>query len=119
MTTPRYVQHISGQGTRWQVKEGAIEDDCDVWFIEGKGRAYNLWLPKSEYALCDPPERWVNVTADVVVEHRLEFSELVHNGQVVKVRDGSYRLRKVDVCYPVERTHRSTCAFIVEKVETP
>lgn len=53
MNTKKWVQHISGQGEKWEVwKE--CEQEWNVYQKRVGGPS--LFFPKSEYRLCDPPE---------------------------------------------------------------
>ena len=60
-----WVQHISGQGEKWEVEP--VGPVTTAWRVKGAGpeaRAFDL--PKSEYRLCEPPapvETWTDVTA--------------------------------------------------------
>jgi hypothetical protein len=62
----QYVQHISGQGEKWLV----YSEYTDGWKV--LGRTY--FLPKSEYRLCEPSERWVDVTGECTVN---EYGSIV------------------------------------------
>src|SRR6478735_292134 len=54
-----YVQHKSGIGEKWKV---TIEN-VGQWGCCSGSQVFDMhWLPKYEYVLCDPPERWVDVT---------------------------------------------------------
>lgn len=116
-----WVQHKSGQGVCYQV----IIELADVWVCDGI-RA-TLYLPKSEYVLAPPPERWVNVTAEC--EWRCGNLFHVRGSEVVPlfmaghampptvyIRDG-YRLQKVPVCTGEGPSHPVTqhWAFVIEK----
>lgn len=106
----QWVRHMSGQGDHykvdvelpgcWQVLDNGIYVDEIQRYL----------FPKSQYALCDPPERWVDVSAEV--EHRILSSELVHDGRAVKLHDAGYRLSRVENL-PLGKTY-----FIVEKRES-
>lgn len=54
----RWVQHISGQGEKWEVRDGYNPLNSD-WSVYGKNRADRHYLPKSEYLECQPPRRRV------------------------------------------------------------
>ncbi len=97
----QWVQHISGQGEKYQVSEKEIPDwayPVELSLLTGPRF---LYLPKSEYRLCDPPEQWVDVTKRCKVNN---YGTLVHingedhsiNGVVMNVQEG-YRLRKVEL----------------------
>ena len=60
-----WVQHISGQGAKWEVESyGHL---TSAWGVKGTGPdVLTLYLPTSEYRLCEPPtlpETWTDVTA--------------------------------------------------------
>lgn len=71
MNKKQWVQHISGQGEKWEVRVFASPGDVNhelQWLVEDKGqRAYLYYLPKSEYRLCDPPDEWEDVTGQCYV----------------------------------------------------
>lgn len=123
MSTPRYVQHISGQGARWRVIQ-----DYDYHYAaqsstnDAEERALFLDLPKSEYALCDPPARWVDVTAECKIT---ETGDMVHVDADGITTHGltvdecpQYRFRKVQSIWTDEH-HGPRWAFIVERQEIP
>ena len=93
----RYVQHVSGQGRMWRV-----ESDTDYWwkvFVDGTP-AFIATLPRSDYRLVEPPERWVDVTATCHPENLSLAHDLRWN----------HRLRKVmtytgsnEWCFKVEK----------------
>lgn len=48
---PRYVQHFSGQGKKYELCGDGETDGYD-WAVQGPGREF-YFLPKDEYVLCD------------------------------------------------------------------
>lgn len=69
MGEKRWVQHISGQGEKWEVQEEYGDTQWKVVRIIPKasqkiGMTFH-YLPKSEYRLCETPERWERVECDV------------------------------------------------------
>lgn len=62
MKEKRWVQHISGQGEKWEL-DGDGEIDGYAWGVEKEvnGKRQTYFLPKSEYRLCDPPEVWNDI----------------------------------------------------------
>lgn len=92
----RYVQHMSGNGEKWEVQEKPIVMAFgEEWIVHDRLRVGWHALPKSEYPLCKPEKRWVDVTADCF----LFCGSLVHcqaGGNLFPIigRDG-YRLRNV------------------------
>ena len=96
MNTKRYVQHISGQGEKWEV----LSDNCHEteWRVKARTHEFYHDIPKSEYRLCESPEEWEDVSgsyeADQVPYDVLHYNDL--------------RLRKID------HLHNGP-AFIVER----
>lgn len=105
-----YVQHISGQGERWEV----LSDQTHGWRVRVQGElGINsvTWFPKSEYRLCDLPEEWEDVTGECGEDETgflgLPVSLITHeNGHLMK--DRGFRVRKIDYL------HNGPC-FIVER----
>ena len=89
----QYVQHISGQGEKWEV----VSEDFFTSLFEWKVRMKSLqddpfhWLPKSEYRLCPAPEAWKDVTEECVLDER---GAVMHKG-FNTFGDEKYRRRKV------------------------
>ena len=103
----QWVQHISGQGSKYRV----TKSDNNLWGCDKNmptHNFYNLYLPKSEYILCDPPEVWIDVTENCTSDGAC----LYHDGKAVCC-DNDYHVRKV------ERHIGMNCpiqwAFIVER----
>ena len=122
MAGKQWVQHISGQGEKWAVVTYGPTQWC-VSTIPG-GLAYHH-LPKSEYVICEPPEQWVDVTAECEV-NECEISgwnNITHNGEETYL--APYRRRKVQLFEQVSEFGDSTSwgrstakpryAFIIEK----
>lgn len=116
MESTRWVQHVSGQGEKFELKADRLHEGV-AWMAKIAGTPDNncmsWYLPKSEYVLCDPPEVWRDVTAECTFddEHRLlprnvGSDTVVNVGQIQR----NYRLRKV----PVFKTGSTSWAFIVE-----
>lgn len=115
----QYVQHISGQGEKWELQCGDYnsQQHRDDFLVHSKtGRSIHC-LPKSEYRLCEPPEVWRDCTERIDVGHVIAggFSgtAIWNVSLTCPTQDCSnvYRLRKVTIngcdCPKV--------AFIVEK----
>ena len=113
----RYVRHLSGQGKTWKVRcEWDVTWDCTPNSASETGASIAYFLPKSEYVLCEPPERWEDVTSECECRSHGDFSDgLYHQGKAVRARE--YRLRKVE-CTVGFRPERR-CCFIVEKKVQP
>jgi hypothetical protein len=108
----QWVQHISGQGEKWPV---TTTDDYGYQVDKKDGKRADFYdLPKSEYCLCEPPEQWVDVTQDCSVKDFPEYSQLMHGHQPVKVQNGQYRFRKVQIC---EKSTSLQWVFIVERMQ--
>lgn len=135
MKTKQWVQHISGQGERWEVAKLDAPGDAQFnvqWVVEDKAhREYLHYLPKSEYRLCDPPEQWEDVTAECdSVESAREIPKhfcggIARRSEMLFERNSihgmSYRLRKIEVNFiGKDRTHgcEKGMAFIVERRKT-
>mgnify|MGYP001381458732 FL=1 len=55
----RYVQHISGQGEKWEV----MAENGQQWGLHHNVISIGWhFVPKSEYRLCPAPEVWKDVT---------------------------------------------------------
>ena len=117
MDKQRWVQHVSGQGEKWKVAQEYQERwDCPVP-TGSVGVSLVTMLPKSEYVLCAPPERWVNVTWECEIRpteivHQLKDFNRIVLGTHCSLYEG-YRLRKVH-CKCLDSTDWS---IIVEKRE--
>lgn len=111
-----WVQHMSGQGEKWELSDDQSPCDRGEWRVESKEvRGAYLYLPQSEYVECSPPEKWQDVTDEC------EFSE-VHNhlnlsaaramaGQYVPLVSG-YRFKKV---FLTDNRYLNTWVLKVEK----
>jgi len=118
----QWVQHISGQGEKWKVTH-----ENEIGFIVShKGIQYACTLPKSEYRLCEPPEKWVDCTETCTFKHGvlLDHPEEGRHGWTVftcetTVLQGQYRMRKVHFKGVQLGEAKPGWAFIVEKKETP
>jgi hypothetical protein len=125
MSDKQWVQHVSGQGEKFRV------DDSNpfCWEIFVSDMVQNCWVPKSEYRLCDRPDRWVDVTNDCLVNWSVTragtdtavkvFSFTFPNADI----GTGIRLRKVRA-YIDEFNQDLGCkvesyAFIVERKEQP
>lgn len=129
MTTPRYVQHVSGQGEKYKLLEHNtinLDTSAFVWYVESPYKAAS-WLvfPRHEYHPCDPPARWVDVTGECECSESESCRLLRPDGtgrrDIIESNRG-YRLRKVQLWQTKEDA--SICglskpqwAFIVEKRE--
>jgi hypothetical protein len=58
----QWVQHISGQGRTFKV----LQDSGFCWKAHLSDLEQDCWIPKSEYILCEPPEKMVVCTRDEV-----------------------------------------------------
>lgn len=110
----QYVQHISGQGEKWEV---VFVDELEYEVVAKSGNDGNHWLPTSEYRLCDPPEEWEDVTEDVQaypwswgknhVSHENDGTFYLSEGGSL-VKKETHRVRKIDGLH-------NGPAFIVER----
>ncbi len=103
----QWVQHISGQGEKHRVSILDMPDwayAVDVPTVTGTRQWY---LPKSEYRLCEPPEQWVDVTAECEADEYSNpngrFISIIHNRQRNVLAEplehlpGVFRLRKIQL----------------------
>jgi hypothetical protein len=95
-----WVQHISGQGEKWEVAE--FEHNYPhLWRAkdhqQDKLGESCVWLPKSEYILCAPPKQWEDVTGSLTIEESyMGLGQLKYqDGTLVHNQD--HRLRKIRV----------------------
>lgn len=115
--TQRWVQHISGQGEKWEV----LSEYPHGWKVpvpSGLAMGHETWLPKSEYRLCDPPEVWEDVTERLVLtEDGTEASEQQEKVWAIQCLSQKYRLRKVLLFEDGSSsdTRPGQWAFIVER----
>lgn len=120
MKDKRWVQHISGQGNKWEVNDNVR---CDgTWGVyagpaDRHGHRELFYLPASEYRLCEPPVEWRDITEQVEPRYDSFVGPGTHWNLSVKmpVDNGGYmfRLRKVHLeTVPPEE---SGAYFIVER----
>jgi hypothetical protein len=75
MSESRWVQHQSGQGEKWKVLDEEENEHC--FLAESPIASLYYWaLPKSEYRLCEPPERWIDVKPENICELKQLCSDL-------------------------------------------
>jgi len=108
----QWVQHISGQGEKWEVAKEYEEE----WAVQKKVvQPSFLYFPKSEFRLTNPPEQWVDVTNQCAILTGSDGCQSVeHDGgtRFVTAWNGiDYRISKIEYQYGVNK--RS--AFIIEK----
>lgn len=61
----KYVQHISGQGEKWEVNDTYM--DQIEWCVYSQAERLGFhYLPKSEYRECPSPQKWVECTRGAV-----------------------------------------------------
>lgn len=109
MNDKRWVQHMSGQGEKWEVDGQWVADKGAFWQVQ-VGVAAHADLPKSEYVLCPQPEQWEDVTDRVVnYSHGIAIPGI--EGMIARYGEINgetrYRLRKIDLAVG--------SAFIVER----
>lgn len=132
MNEKRWVQHISGQGEKWEVDSSRTYADDTDYCVRSKlqnTRSKLHWLPKSEYRLCDPPEVWRDVTGECVVTvdtwpPGAEYGTAIAMHSCVLyepthwVKTEGYRLRKVELWNDYGTKSTKQWAFIVEQKVT-
>ena len=131
--TTQWVQHISGQGEKYEVMPdppslygtGFSNNPNSEWIVrkykDKRDRSY-LCLPLHEYKLCDPPTRWIDVTEWCRADHGSIYTGLTNVHLAQWQGKGVYRLRKVQLADPEElRDYTKSTplywAFIVEKLD--
>ena len=107
MNKKRWVQHISGQGEKWEV-EGLGESKVR-WITDGRDGLRNH-LPKSEYILCNPPEEWENVTGEYLT-NGFVIGQTSSPEKYTWLKKGD-RIRKVKL---LDANYHPTDAFIVKR----
>lgn len=110
----KWVQHISGQGEKWEV----LNDEPQYyWVVQSKVSCAHYDLPKNEYTECPAPEELEDVTDECVWSHAESnlTAAICHVGREETVCDiyNGYRLRKVRLAEP--RTGITRNAFIIER----
>ena len=105
----RYVQHrMSNDGPTYCV----VSEEDARWKVQDV-RGYLLVLPKSEYVLCDPPGRWVDVTDECEPKiSALNRQQIWHKDVCIDGANG-YRFRKVTL-YKQAPSLLSCTALLVE-----
>ena len=123
MELKKWVQHISGQGEKWEV----TEEWTDGFHAQRKSGQVVYAIPRSEYIPCDPPEQWEDVTGECTWSDNSyhEFYLKADNGDRVEANCLSaslhgfwYRVRKVQLRTEYRDHalgHRLVWAFIVER----
>ena len=114
----RYVQHISGQGEKFELGESSY-DYKEMWILEKRHDGLRPCVPKSEYVLCEKPEVWIDITAECLAEKTCgtPHAQVLEDKQhVIAHVDRGYRLRKVQL-YKRAVGLDPQWAFIVEKRE--
>ena len=98
----KWVQHISGQGQKWEV-----ENDIDTfeYQVHSKDKRLTMfhYFPTSEYVPCAPPEEWEDVTAECEVS---PTGFITLNGRPLEY--ANFRFTKID------HLHNGP-AFIIER----
>ena len=127
MSEARWVQHISGQGEKWEVATDArlAGEDHELWIVyKHPGTERTYYLPKSEYVLCAPPEQWVDVTevceTDEYSNTVGDFFSIIYTptgANVLSKRNPGYRIRKVQRCKQAPSL-LPVWVFLIEKKET-
>ena len=117
----RYVQHLSGQGAKWEVLVPPDYPDSVDWAVRDPSRGPR-YLPKSEYRLCEPPERWVDVTTACDWHEYRRFLNHMHGDVGFSIFEPGgylnehYRLRKIHVGPPDNRLGWPyDWAFLIER----
>lgn len=117
MGTKSYVQHISGQGQKWEVDSVCGTGEYRVYAKDKTVTNYH-YLPPSEFIPCDPPEEWEDVTAQCEIGHAepergrmsIIYKDAIGVGTDIfnKYQLANYRVTKID------HLHNGP-AFIIER----
>ena len=118
----KWVRHISGQGEKYRVRDVEFNSlSLTVWCVDNPdykdGIDRHLFIPRSQYKECEPPEEWEDVTDSCEVGRYGKDSgcldgsifisdESNHQMNALFVKD--YRLRKIDGLH-------NGPAFIIER----
>ncbi len=123
----QWVCHISGQGKKWKVI-AARYAGANTWMAKNEDVENDnvdlLYLPKSEYSICEPPEQWRDITHECLAEKTCgtPYSQVLEDKQhVIAHIESGYRLKKVTLqiveAHTLDRIKQT--AFLIEKKETP
>ena len=126
MNEKQYVQYKNDpNGTKWRV----YDSNEKYWMVEMKDELLFLRLPKSDYILCTPPERWKDATVECEFRDTFNRGTLIHYSQEsvgicelsCTAEKQGYRLRKVQLwsehSQHLDMLTKPQWAFIVEKRE--
>lgn len=89
----QWVQHISGQGEKWEV---SLELER-MWRCDPGPKQDWVYLPKSEYVECSPPETWIECTREAVRICNVSATQLVRvaygaqTAEYCGILNGGYR----------------------------
>lgn len=121
----RYVQHVSGQGRKFELKDVAHNRDHSLdWLVSRPSELSDpdwVYIPRSEYRLCPAPEVWKDVTEDTKITSvamynsagkQEEWHGLFHECSNVMWPGNGYRLRKID---GQNRLGETRFGFVIEK----
>ncbi len=118
MSVKKWVQHISGQGEKWEV--GDLEHNYPhLWRVidhQDKDRGGGCaWIPKFEYILYDPPKEWWEDVTGTVEESTTPGNYRCGHIDIIGVAGAGkdYRLTKMLLEHGPTATQR--WAFIVER----
>ena len=103
----KYVQHISGQGEKWEVwvpTDGGDYDDKKQWLVKEPTQSTLIYyLPRSEYREVLAPEKWVDVTEQCSYSSALCFHEYPGGSSLCLEVLNGYRLIKRNGAFYVEK----------------
>ena len=110
MSKKTWVQHISGEGEKYELVAHGGSSDCDEqyqWLVRcDENDKLLYYLPKSDYRLCDPPAEWEDITKEcypsMYVDMGVPFCCIAHEYGYLYIGKG-YRIRKVNEAFIVER----------------
>ena len=124
MNEKKYVQYKNDpNGTKWEV----LDESPHLWMVAHLN--FRINLPKSDYILCPPPERWTDVTELCRVDNAASSCD---RGRLSILHRGLNEVSSTDIFHPAQvHNYRVTkrqlppkeavdpgqWAFIVEKRE--
>lgn len=65
----------SKDAKKWELVLQTGIEDGDVWAVRNGFGRLPIYLPKEDYVLCDPPERWEVCTRNIVKVHSEDLQE--------------------------------------------
>lgn len=113
MKEKKWVQHISGQGEKWEV----VQEWSDGRNVRRVRDGLVYLFPIDEYVECSPPEVWVDATDEFKVSEGGGNLICKMDGTWLSSKNDGYRLRKVELywAHPDSKQNCIQQAFIIER----